>query len=371
MNKIRRKNQARTLPIRRWQFACALACTIVANLIAGLDTGFAYDKPIQGKQGLQDKGPTFELPSPKRTQSNQTSYGALRSRNLRLPSRLKPVGDEAFTEPIETIKLAAPELGIVSKVNIKRGDIVKTQDLLVELDMSVLEASKRLAMAKANTKARLRAAEVEFESKTKSYNKRVRLLADNAGSPEEVDKAKTEVDIAQQNIEAIVEENEQYVLETKRIESQMEQRRIRSPIDGVVIDILRKPGEYVSNSDPHIATVVQLDTLRVVFHLPTAQARKIKSGDTAKLLLTETDQQAQGVVEYVAPVTSADSGRVRVEVLIENSNHKYRSGVRCRIVETIKPLSSSNMSAPPPSSGSKFSKQPKKSGQIFTGPLSR
>ena len=244
-------------------------------------------------------------------------------------------GDEAFTEPIETIKIASGENGIIASVTVKRGDTVAADDLLFELDMSVLESSRRLAQAKANTTARLKAAEAEFESKQKRYQQLVQLLREKAGNPEEVERAKTDTEVARQSVEAIIEENEQNRLETKRIESQMERRRIRAPIHGVVVDVLKKPGEYVSSNDPHIATVVQLKTLRVVFYLKTARAVNLKQGDAADLLLTETDQQAKGIVEYVAPITDADSGRVRVEVLINNELGEYRSGVRCRIVETF------------------------------------
>ena len=51
--------------------------------------------------------------------------------------------------------------------------------------------------------------------------------------------------------------------------------------------------------------------------------------------MTEKDQHAKAIVEYVAPVTNADSGRVRIEVVIENERRKYRSGVRCRMQETF------------------------------------
>ena len=268
--------------------------------------------------------------------SSANADGCLDDERAQSPSSIPSLaaGDEAFTEPIETIKVAASETGIIGKVKIKRGDNVNEGDLLFELDMSVLEASRRLSQAKANTKARLKSAEVEYESKQKHYKKLVELFAEEAGSPQEVEQAKTDAEVARQNIEAILEENEQFTLETKRIESQMERRRIRSPIHGVVIDIRKKPGEYVSNSDPHIATIVKLETLRVVFHLPTIRATKIKRGDTADILLTETNQHAVGIVEYVAPVTDAASGRVRVEVLIRNGRAEYRSGVRCRVVET-------------------------------------
>ena len=244
-------------------------------------------------------------------------------------------GDEAFTEPIETIQVACPENGIIDSVNVKRGDIVDADQLLFELNMNVLEASLKLAQAKANSSARLKAAEVEFEAKEKKYKKLVKLISEKAGSPQEVERAKADYEVARQNVEAIIEEMEQFTLETKRIESQMEQRRVRSPIAGIITDVRRKPGEYVANADPHLATVVQLQTLRVVFYLPTAKAVKIKKGYAAEIFFTETNEKTQAVVEYVAPVTNADSGRVRVEVLIPNQNLAFRSGVRCRLLNTF------------------------------------
>ena len=43
----------------------------------------------------------------------------------------------------------------------------------------------------------------------------------------------------------------------------------------------------------------------------------------------------KGMVEFVAPITMADSGRVRIDVLIENQDRAYRSGVRCRLVHRV------------------------------------
>ena len=249
--------------------------------------------------------------------------------------RVSSPGDQAFTEPIETIQIASGELGIIGKVHVKRGDIVAPGDLLLELDMTVLEASHQLAKAKANTQARLNAAKVELESKTKRYENRLELLRENASSPEEVARAKTELEVARQSVEALIEESELNRLETKRIESQMERLRVRAPIQGVVTDVRKKIGEYVSNSEPHVATVVQLNTLRVVFYLPTDRAIKIQRGDTAELLLVESKQRTDATVEYVAPITNADSGRVRVEVLIDNQFGEFRSGVRCQILQTL------------------------------------
>ena len=244
-------------------------------------------------------------------------------------------GDEAFTEPIEKISVAAAEMGIVSKIHVKLGDRVEPNQLLMEMDMKVLEASRRVVESKANSSARLKGAEVEYKIKRDRYEKLVKLEEDGAGSPEEVQRARADAEVALRNVEAILEENNQYELEVQQYEAQIELRRIRSPIKGQVVDIKKRLGEHVSTNDPHVVTVVEVDTLRTVFHVPTARAQDLKQHDRVEVLLTESGQKAVGVVEYVAPITQADSGLVRVDVLINNEAGDYRSGVRCRLLDKV------------------------------------
>ncbi len=242
------------------------------------------------------------------------------------------MGDVAFTEPVELIKVACGETGIVGSVRVVRGARVQRDELLLELDMSVLEAAQQLAAAKARSTARLNAAQVEFEQKNQRYQKLEQLLRENAGSPEEVERAKADMQVANQNVVALQEEKEQNQLELKEIEARIERRRVRSPIGGDVVDVRRKQGEFVSPNDPHVATVVRLDQLRVVFHLPTGKAASFQRGDVVNVLLMQSDEVTEATLEYVAPITSADSGRVRVDALIENADGRFRSGVPCQMV---------------------------------------
>jgi hypothetical protein len=76
-------------------------------------------------------------------------------------------------------------------------------------------------------------------------------------------------------------------------------------------------------------TVVQLDPLRVVFSLPTPIAARWSVGSAVALELPESGAKPRGKVEFVAPVTEAESGTVRVKVLIDNAAGAYRCGVRC------------------------------------------
>ncbi len=115
----------------------------------------------------------------------------------------------------------------------------------------------------------------------------------------------------------------------KKVEAMIERRTLRSPIDGYVLKIQKDEREFVSVNSASVATVVQLDPLRVVFSLPTAYAAKLSVGSAVDLEVPDNAAKVRGKVEFVAPVTEAESGTVRVKVLIDNAHGAYRCGVRC------------------------------------------
>ena len=105
----------------------------------------------------------------------------------------------------------------------------------------------------------------------------------------------------------------------------------RAPMDGVVSAIHKEIGEYVAPTDPHIMNIVQLDRLQAVFSVPSEDATTLRTGDSVAIRLSATNVSVTGVVEFVAPVTDAESGTVRVKVRMENPQSTYRSGQRCSL----------------------------------------
>ena len=93
----------------------------------------------------------------------------------------------------------------------------------------------------------------------------------------------------------------------------IETAHVRSPIDGVVAKVHKEEQEYVSNNSAAVATVVQLDPLRVVFTVPTAYAVRFKAGQVVALELPESGKKAKGSIELIAPMTEAESGTTRVK----------------------------------------------------------
>lgn len=241
---------------------------------------------------------------------------------------------EAFTEPVQTIHLSASESGRVESVNVRRGDLVSADSVVLRLDSRVLEASRMIAAQEADSTTKIESLAIERNIKQNHHDQVIELLDKGAVSPEEAKRAAADAKIAALNHEAAVENQKLAALKVAEMDGRIEQRMVRGQVAGLIIDVLLEPGEYVSTSDPHVATVVVLDQLRCTFFVSTEVADMYEAGETMDVMMERTsgvgERRLRAKVEYVAAVTQADSGRVRMDVLIDNPGHKIRSGLRCR-----------------------------------------
>ena len=77
--------------------------------------------------------------------------------------------------------------------------------------------------------------------------------------------------------------------------------------------------------------MVQLDRLLAVFSVPAPAAREFRVDHKVHVSFPGLATPAEGTVEFISPVTDAESGTVRVKVRIENPKQEYRSGERCTL----------------------------------------
>lgn len=253
---------------------------------------------------------------------------------LLLVSPLRAEVTTSFTEPDETTDVACAETGVVARVDVKQGQQVQAGAILAVLDHSVLEATLRAAEAKATSTARIDAAKVECDLKKRQKEKLTRVLADGHASANEIEKAESELVAAQVQLRIAEEEQHLNQIDVEQIKAQIERRTIRSPVDGVVTRVKRRSGEFVSGSDPVIATVVRLDHLRVRFYVSTELAERLQAEPECRVLIRGVRHVAR--IDFLSPVTDADSGTVRMEVLVDDREHRLRSGIPCQL-EVEKP----------------------------------
>lgn len=209
-----------------------------------------------------------------------------------------------YTEPYKTITVSAAEPGVIAEVLVEEGARVKKNQIVAKLDTAQHEAE--LDIAKTQTELqRLKVTKLE------------EIVRSQRISQDELDRARTDLKIRQ--------------AEVRKIQAVIENRIMRSPVDGIVSEVKRDASEAVSLSNPHVLTVVHIDRLLVNLFLTPARAAQLKVGGTGALLLGENAQPATGIVEFISPVTDAASGTVRVKFVLENANGEYRSGTTAQL----------------------------------------
>ncbi|MCA9129690.1 MAG: efflux RND transporter periplasmic adaptor subunit [Planctomycetales bacterium] len=247
-----------------------------------------------------------------------------------LASGLEVSGGEisAYVEPYRDIDVASSELGTVAYLNVREGDRVSAGQLLAGLDETVLVATLEVARLAKESIGRLASVEAELNLQVERLEKIELLVERGHASVEELARSKSQVEVAKAQVTSVREELAMKCAELNRIEAQIDQKRIKSPIDGVVTRVFKDAGEFVSASDPTVIKVVQLDKLKAEFSVP-AGACEFTQGQNVTLSVGKDRLQSRGLVEFVSPTTDAQSNTVRVTIRLDNSRGSIRSGDSC------------------------------------------
>jgi RND family efflux transporter MFP subunit len=236
---------------------------------------------------------------------------------------------ESFLEPSRRIDLAPAESGLIDEIQIAEGDRVTVDQVLASLDKEVLVITREIAAAAAAAVGRHDAAVADVRLRETRLQKLRELRAQGHASIDEIQRAEAELTAAQGQRRDIEEQQQIDRLEVRKAEALIERRLIRSPIDGVVTKLHREQGEYVTPVAPTVVTVTQLHPLRAVFNLPHGYSSRLRPGSSIELKLLDHGATAAGRIELISPIIDADSGTVRVKVLIDNLDGKYQAGGRC------------------------------------------
>lgn len=238
---------------------------------------------------------------------------------------------EGFTEPFRTINIAADETGIIDEVLVHEGEKVESGQPLARLNSEVHRTLLAIAEQGMQAEGRLDAALADRQLRQDRYAKLESLRVDGHARQEEVDRAATELAVAEANVRTAREDRLTKKLEYERIKVQLERRTIRAPVAGVVTKLHKQVGEFVAPNNPDVLILVQLDPLLANFTMMSDQAPQLSEGQKIKVRLLSGNTEVLGVVEFIAPTTDAESGTIRIKVRIENPAGRLRSGERCKI----------------------------------------
>ncbi len=247
------------------------------------------------------------------------------------PGTARAADYACLIEPMQVLKLAAPVQGLVSSVEVDRGDRVRKGQVVARLEsdteaVAVLVAQVRAANDTAVASGRAR---LEFLRRKQVRNEKLRTT--DAVSFAQLDEATADAHVAEAQLREAELNLAMNRLEVRRAEAQLRQRSIVSPVDGIITERALGPGEF-RNDQAHILTVAEIDPLRVEAFLPIGTFGQVKVGQAAEV----TPERPIGGT-YTATVTVVDhvmdaaSGTIGIRLELRNPDLALPAGINCRV----------------------------------------
>ena len=118
-------------------------------------------------------------------------------------------------------------------------------------------------------------------------------------------------------------------MELTRAQELLNRLSVVSPIDGVVVERFKWPGEYVK--DEPVIQVVTLDPLWVEVVAPISMYGQIQKNMVAEVYSETPNQESRKArVLVVDPMADAASGTFRVRLELPNPDQAILGGVKCK-----------------------------------------
>lgn len=242
---------------------------------------------------------------------------------------------DCVIEPYRTVELSSPVQGVLDEVLVKRGDSVKKGQVLARLKSGVEQAGVDLAKARAESMT-----EVEVNSEkyklSKRALKRIReLYHKKLVSPNDYDEAATTVVVGELEVLLATESHHVAQLELNRAKEILKLRNIVSPIDGVVVERYKSPGEFVE--DQPLLKLAQVNPLNVEVIAPLYLLRTIKKGMSVQVYPEKPVRGSyRAKVVIVDSVVDSSSGTFGVRLELPNDNRRIPAGLTCDVKFPVK-----------------------------------
>jgi RND family efflux transporter MFP subunit len=238
---------------------------------------------------------------------------------------------DCLIEARVTIKLGAAVTGLVSKVHVDRGDIVKEGQVVAEMEAEVQSAIVSIAKIRATNDIQMRSLARRTEFLNRKVERIQSLRKTEAASQVSLDEAETDAFIAEHGVKEATLNWRLAQSELERDLAALNLRTIRSPVEGVVTERLMYSGEYRHETN-HLMTIAQIDRLNVEAFLPVTFYRQISVGKVAEVRPAEPIGGVyNATVTVVDRVLDAASSTFRVRLTLPNPDYVLPAGIRCTL----------------------------------------
>lgn len=228
--------------------------------------------------------------------------------------KVKEVVGIARIEPYgKIISINAETAGFVKEVKFEENSSVQRGQVLVVLEAALENAQLRQVQSRIKTqqasisaaKANLESLKVKLANAQNTYNRNLKLLQGNAGTQQNVDESRFNVEDLQKQIsaqEANIQQQEARLEELRTdiglSQTELGKKMLRAPLSGTFLSCNIKPGNYISTATV-LGDFAQAGPYLAVGEIDELFALRVKNGNKAYIRAQGSDQiLASGTVVF-------------------------------------------------------------------------
>ncbi|MFO0889773.1 MAG: efflux RND transporter periplasmic adaptor subunit [Isosphaeraceae bacterium] len=234
-----------------------------------------------------------------------------------------------------TATLGTNQAGVLQKSEVKMGDRVKAGQIIGRMQDEDLRADLEHRSAVAASDVEVRMDEKTYEWSAMKLKMLENLRQNKYTSEEEYRLQK----LAAENAKLAVEEarNRRHLayLQLRIAEAGVRIRQFVSPIDGVIVEILKTEGESINFNDP-VFRIVDPSLLRVTGAVDVADLWRVRPGDLVHISpdiggadLPIEHREFPGRITFVSRQIDPATQTCSVIAQVENREELLRAGLRC------------------------------------------
>ncbi len=261
--------------------------------------------------------------------------------------------DRCIVTLIDDINVPAREAGLLEELMVSEGVEVKKDQLLGKLDktdaltaQSIADIEVTIAQRQAESTveadAALKAAEVSSAELDES--KAINVAAPGTVPKTQLRREKLTMERAMlQHQAAMIQQSvamDTHGLREAELEAatnRVKRHNVKSPVDGVVAQVIRRPGSWLQPGEP-VMRIVGMNRLRVEGMVEGSEASPGQILNQAATIIVdcgvEGDKPFKGVVNFVSPMVEAN-GKYRIWVEVTNTKVNGHWAIRPGLEATM------------------------------------
>jgi multidrug resistance efflux pump len=219
--------------------------------------------------------------------------------------------------PAEVAIVTSREAGFLESVEIDVGDKVEEGQLLMKLDHDRQLHSYLTAKVRAEDRSGIEIAEGDLREKNANLSYVQERHRKRNAVDEDVEKAQAQAQMARGRLEQARTRMELAKLELALAERLLENRYIRAPIDGTVVNIFKPQGTRVNLGD-NVVTVADLENLATTVPISKDSLTRIAVGSSIPVRIPGSESLRYARIASVDPIEGAPDGQHAMKLIFEN-----------------------------------------------------